>query len=290
MTRKAFSEQLIAMNSGWRKIKRNGWAGMLDQNLAEAEAFWDLCCSEPKDASVFEKVQSSTSTRVLRFKAGGQTYYFKEFRYSGLVKQLKVRRRGVRLQRIATELIKAGFETPRIVCHARRGTSAFVVSEAADATTTAYDILMRQTDMAPRDVQRFQVRFGKEIGRLHAAGFVHGDLRWGNILVRDEQSDAPAFVFIDNDRTRKYRKIPSSLRVKNLVQIKFPGALLDGPESDWDSMWEGYLAGNPEAMNNADRWRKRVDIKNAKRMAAWWKKPRNRHLLKQRLAEEERPA
>ncbi len=58
----------------------------------------------------------------------------------------------------------------------------------------------------------------REIGQLHKTGIVHGDLRLNNILL--EISDGkPVFYLIDNERNRKYRKIPRRLVKKNLVQV-----------------------------------------------------------------------
>jgi hypothetical protein len=49
--------------------------------------------------------------------------------------------------------------------------------------------------MRKRDLLR---RLGIEVARLHAAGFVHGDLVPPNLRWRDG-----TFVFLDNDRTRR---------------------------------------------------------------------------------------
>ena len=197
-------------------------------------------------------------------------------------------RRGTYLKRIADLLNEAGFESPHVVCHGRSGVRVFVVSEAANADESVYDLLTGISETPVPDLQRFRFLFGEEIGRLHAAGFVHGDLRWGNVLVRGADTGQPAFIYIDNDRTRKYRRIPAHQRIKNLIQIKYPGSLLDKPESDWDTVWEGYISGNPEVRTDATSWRRRVDVKNARRVAAWWKKPRNRHLLQEKRASEGR--
>ena len=60
--------------------------------------------------------------------------------------------------------------------------------------------------------------FGQEIGKLHAKGIFHGDLRLGNVLAQEKENDWQ-FFYLDNERTRKFNKIPDRLRIKNLVQI-----------------------------------------------------------------------
>lgn len=271
-----------------RKIQSNGWVLEVD-DVADATAFADLCCADPKESNpAFKAIHCSKATKVFRFEWEGRTYYYKEFFFRNLWKHRKIMRRGTHLKRIADLMAESDFETPRIVCHGRSGFRVFVVSEAANADESVYAILMEKSDAPVPDLPRFRFLFGKEIGRLHSAGFVHGDLRWGNVLVRGAETEQPNFVYIDNDRTQKYRSIPAHQRIKNLVQIKYPGSLLDKPESDWDAMWEGYVSGNSEVRADAESWRRRVDMKNARRVAAWWKKPRNRRLLKEKLLNEGR--
>ena len=272
-----------------RKIQSNGWV-LEVHDVANATGFAELCCSDLKGAnSIFEAIHCSKSTKVFRFEWGDRTYYYKEFFFRNLWKYRKIMRRGMHLKHIADLMEEAGFETPRIVCHGRSGLRVFVVSEAAKADESVYDILMEKSDALVPDLSRFRFLFGKEIGRLHSAGFVHGDLRWGNVLVRGAGAEQPSFVYIDNDRTQKYRCVPPRQRIKNLVQIKYPGSLLDHLESDWDAMWEGYVSGNSEVRSDAESWRRRVDMKNARRVASWWKKPRNRRLLEKRKANMEAP-
>ncbi len=62
-------------------------------------------------------------------------------------------------------------------------------------------------------------KLGYEIRRLHACGFVHGDMIPTNILIRNEGEEI-AFFYIDNDRTRRYRFwVPSILKKRNLIQL-----------------------------------------------------------------------
>jgi tRNA A-37 threonylcarbamoyl transferase component Bud32 len=265
-------------------FKADGWKVFCD-DIPDVDNFIAFCCIRNKhDVSEFEPVNSSKVTKVFRFKWNSQEYYYKEYLFQNVWKHRKIIRRGSHLKHIAGLLEKSGFETPKIVCYGRSGTRVFVVCDAAKFDSSVYDILVNKADSAELDIVRFRAGFGEEIGRLHTSGFVHGDLRWGNILVRGAESERPIFIFIDNDRTRKYRRIPARLRIKNLVQMKYPGSLLDRPESNWDDIWRGYISGNEEALTDAKNLRRRVDRKNARRVTAWWKKPRNRQLLKEREA------
>lgn len=60
----------------------------------------------------------------------------------------------------------------------------------------------------------------RQIRRFHDLGFVHGDLVASNIFVRRDPAMNLQFVFMDNDRTRRYPKwLPQSLWKRNLVQL-----------------------------------------------------------------------
>jgi len=79
---------------------------------------------------------------------------------------------------------------------------------------------------------------GAEVARLHHAGYLHGDLTPYNIMV--SAGDAPRFVFIDHDRTRKS---PAARflrpRMRNLVQLgrfDLPGV----GTTDRLRVWRGY--------------------------------------------------
>jgi serine/threonine protein kinase len=67
-------------------------------------------------------------------------------------------------------------------------------------------------------------RLALEIRRLHALGFIHGDLVPSNILVSKIPGEEVRFFFLDNDRTHRYPTwLPQSLWKRNLVQLnRFP--------------------------------------------------------------------
>jgi Ser/Thr protein kinase RdoA (MazF antagonist) len=67
---------------------------------------------------------------------------------------------------------------------------------------------------APRAKRALLRAIGAEVGRLHRAGFVHGDLVPPNVrLVGDR------LVFLDNDRTRRSRLLVRLVGRRNLVQL-----------------------------------------------------------------------
>jgi hypothetical protein len=109
-------------------------------------------------------------------------------------------------------LAAAGFAAPVVLLVGRSGRAGLLVT----ADTGGEDLLVALARLAsPGDDTRVRKRdllrrLGTEVARLHAAGFVHGDLVPPNLRWRDGE-----FVFLDNDRTR--RAWPGARR--NLVQL-----------------------------------------------------------------------
>jgi hypothetical protein len=94
-------------------------------------------------------------------------------------------------------------------------------------------------------------RLARLIRRFHHAGFVHGDLLAGNILIAAGADNDGEFYFMDNDRTRRY---PSwshqTLWKRNLIQLNrlpLPGISLQ----DRMRFLRAYL--NVKRLSAADR-------------------------------------
>jgi hypothetical protein len=67
---------------------------------------------------------------------------------------------------------------------------------------------------------------GSFIGRLHAEGFIHGDLRPGNVFAAVENGGF-RFALIDNERTVRRQPPPGRALLRNLMQLNMlaPGEL-----------------------------------------------------------------
>jgi serine/threonine protein kinase len=59
---------------------------------------------------------------------------------------------------------------------------------------------------------------GTFIGRIHATGFIHGDLRPGNVLAVLEQGRF-RFTLIDNERNVQKIPPPGKMLLRNLMQL-----------------------------------------------------------------------
>ena len=106
--------------------------------------------------------------------------------------------------------------------------------------------------------------FAKTVGRMHARGIFHGDLRLGNVLAAREGQNW-RFFFIDNERTRKFHRLPSRLRLKNLVQVNlFIHGITD---ADRLRFFGAYLAVNPTIQKHYRRWVEKIIAKTNKRLS-----------------------
>jgi hypothetical protein len=124
-------------------------------------------------------------------------------------------------------LAQNGFDVPVTVAigESRSGpfhSESFSVTIGIENTKRAIDIARQAREFVTteqfasfHDLTR---NFGITIGKMHANGIFHGDLRFGNVLFKPEGASW-RFFFIDNARTQKFMLLPLWLRIKNLVQL-----------------------------------------------------------------------
>ncbi|MGH7906693.1 MAG: lipopolysaccharide kinase InaA family protein [Candidatus Binataceae bacterium] len=76
-------------------------------------------------------------------------------------------------------------------------------------------LLARRGLEARREIMR---ALGREVARLHLAGFIHGDLTPFNVFV--SRGEPPGFIFIDHERTRRAPLLNRRrAQLRNLVQL-----------------------------------------------------------------------
>ncbi|MCH8193905.1 MAG: hypothetical protein IIA65_07800 [Planctomycetes bacterium] len=88
----------------------------------------------------------------------------------------------------------------------------------------------------------FLEALGTEIGYMHSQRLVHGDLRSGNIYI-EEESEGWRFCLLDNERTRRFRRVPQAQIVKNLVQVHL--FIHDVTQTDRARFFRAYLRQHP---------------------------------------------
>lgn len=249
-------------------VKSGEWRFHVCHNLANSD-FAHLCSLTNSELSnVMLPVASSVNTEVRRFFYKDTEYYLKEYFFVSWKKHFKVLNRGRRLIRIARTMREYGFLTPDVVAIGTSGWRRRVVTAAVKDARDVWDVLFPVDNQYRGFVDDgFVYDLGRTIGRLHESGFCHGDLRWRNILTRNDAGWR--FYFIDNDRTVRYRAgIPLRGRIKNLSQILFSGLLLRWPDCEWQTFQQGYFVQSTLSPFDRSKLIAKVESRAAKRFDA----------------------
>jgi len=180
-----------------------------------------------------EPVSSSKFARVYRLSGQQQsvtTLYFKQYIARSTLDVIKHLVRASRARRAfeaAKMLTENGFEVPAVVamgecrCGLFDKANFLVTLEIRGAKPIYKFVPDRLENLSQEQLRqkRDMIRaFGRTVGRMHAKGIFHGDLRLGNVLAK-QGKNGWRFFFLDNERTRRFYRLPPWLRLKNLVQI-----------------------------------------------------------------------
>ncbi|HUT30540.1 MAG TPA: lipopolysaccharide kinase InaA family protein [Sedimentisphaerales bacterium] len=224
-------------------------------------------------------VLSSEFTRVYRltvgFEGGTRGLYFKRYLSRSLwdfVKQLVRASKAKRALRGCLMLEENGFKTSPVVAAGERifgfmTTTSFLVTSEIETAKGIHQWLsdgFGELSGEQLELKRDLIRaFGRTIGRMHAAGIFHGDLRLANVLARREKNGWE-FFFLDNERTRKFRKLPGRLRLKNLVQAN----MIEQDITNTDRMrfFREYKGENAISRREAERLTGKILKKTSRRL------------------------
>ena len=159
--------------------------------------------------------------------------------------------RAFHILNISRKLEEAGFLCPKVILAARkRGSGLLGIPTDLIVTCAAPGRLVSNwltgADGQPRlnESERHEmlIRIGRELSKLHQAGFVHGDCHPGNYFWQPGQD---GFFYIDNDRTKKYPRRNLSGAIRNMVSAGF--FLLNPKHSrinreEWQDILEAYVS------------------------------------------------
>jgi tRNA A-37 threonylcarbamoyl transferase component Bud32 len=187
----------------------------------------------------------------------------KQFRNQGLRRSLDRRWRGSKARRswrVAHELVRHGFNTPRPVLlvesDAADGPSYFVSERLRGATEVRQFFRRLNDDPAPSefpvaDDADFLAQLGRFARRLHDAGVIFRDLSIGNVLARPTAGDDVDLVLLDLNRARIHTRPGLWRRIRDIC--RFPVIRTDDRRaflrgywgvipSRWDPRWWLYVA------------------------------------------------
>lgn len=225
------------------------------------------------------KLKSSDNANVWKFPVADRWCVFKEYLmrdpFDG-VKAFVGRSRAKRAWINGKMLTQEGTYTPQMLAFGGKRSfpltyQSFLVTEFISNSLGIYTLLKENLPLSLTKEQiklkRTMIRsFGSFIGRLHAKGFAHGDLRLDNILIAGWGTDEYRFFLIDNERNRYFQKgIPHRYRMKNLVQLN----MLVLPQvtfTDRIRFFRAYLFENPKLKPVEKEWMRNVFLKTRERL------------------------
>jgi len=149
--------------------------------------------------------RTSRHARTVRVAGPGGTLFVKHWEAPGAWRAWRAFRMGEALR-------GTGFAAPEPVLIASRGGAGLLVTRDVGGEELLAAAGRLGTQKAAK--RRLLRRLGAEVARLHGAGFVHGDLVPTNVRVCGD-----AFVFLDNDRTRRSALLVALTARRNLVQL-----------------------------------------------------------------------
>ena len=270
------------MDNNFDKIKRDNCTLFINKNFRNGNLEQALLAGEKtlQERYQLTPVLSSHSSRVCKFTASfdgmERWIYFKQYLCRSawdFIKHLVRPSRAKRAFKATLILEKNGFEAPVVVAMGECKSSFldrenFLATIEVEGARQIYqfipDKLENFTKKQLQDKRELIRTFGRTIGRMHAAGIFHGDLRLGNVLARQEESGW-RFSFIDNERTKKFHRLPRRLRLKNLVQLNmYPTRGLTN--TDRMRFFNAYLSVNPCVQSRYDNWVQKVVAKTNLRL------------------------
>ncbi len=159
--------------------------------------------------------------------------YFKEFFPRSPIEKLKALVKGsraTRARRQSEALLLAGFDAPQNICWGHLGSSheyLFTYAVPGFGITAWLRQELSARDPASLRKRRQLLReLGIFVGRMHATGFIHGDLRSSNVMAV-ERRDRFQFSLIDNERNVQQVPPTGKQLLKNIMQLNmlFPSDL-----------------------------------------------------------------
>jgi len=225
------------------------------------------------------RIPSSEFSRVYKLdipiNGHKKSMYLKHYCHRSFVDVIKHAVRASRAKRAFNACISLGensFNTADIVGYYESRLGPFIVDnvlvtkeiENARAILEVFKKICNNKGRAKLSCKRDLIRsFGSTIGQLHRKGFFHGDLRLGNILAKDDDGSW-RFFFLDNERTKRYRKLSERHQIKNLVQINlFREELSD---SDRMRFFREYWSSFSKDLNKGKALARKVLRKTEQRM------------------------
>lgn len=171
----------------------------------------------------WERVSSSAFSRVAVNRK--QQIYYKEYRARSPAAVLTAQVKGSRAARArinADALLQVGIDAPHNVLWGQLPGSReylFTVAEPGGGIDHWLSRTLPQRSKEQLLLRRQLLsELGTFVGRVHATGFVHGDLSPSNILAA-QLPDRFRFTLLNNERNTRRNPMPGKLLLRDLLQL-----------------------------------------------------------------------
>jgi len=221
-----------------RRVNENSWRGYVrlggTLDTALRKGLWP---PEQRQLQV-RKGRGRATSGIIQIEAEGVPLFFKRFRYrptSLTLRRLLSRERAMTNWKVASVLWAHGIATAKPEgCLWHRGEAWFLCEAQENAITLA--TLSRQPP-GPDACIEPSLGFALEIARMHEAGVLHRDLKWGNLLVDTHG----ALSIIDLDSARCYsHPVPANPAARDLARFVVGGLEAGLTESWLDEVAQRY--------------------------------------------------
>ena len=227
----------------------------------------------------FKEINASRFARTLICQTGfaGNCHmlYFKEYLFRSvwdIIKHLFRKSRARRAFNASIMLQQNGLNAPEVVAigelyYGPFRAKNFLITREIENAKDIYSYLYKYRRNITSQFRHYKrsliCELGRTIGKMHAAGIFHGDLRPGNILA-EHTGEHWKFFFMDNERTKQYQHLPYYFRLKNLVQVN----MLQNYFTNTDRMrfLKLYLQSNPNLKHNKQFLVRRVMLRTQQRL------------------------
>ena len=179
--------------------------------------------SDPAGAG-FKEVKRNASRTVYRGMIRDRAVYVKHYHSRSLAHRLGRLFGQIDAHHEMTfsqHLAAAGVSTPHVLAARWHGGEHWLVTAAVEPATPAdawHDRLDADNPVDQRSLRRSTYALAELIGRMHAAGVLHGDLHCGNVLVQTV-GDEIRLVLTDLHRARRCRRPSRRALAANLAQL-----------------------------------------------------------------------
>jgi Lipopolysaccharide kinase (Kdo/WaaP) family len=210
-------------------LKEDGWILRVDSDN------WSRALWQSILANIQEQVPSRHPQTIrlnLPEERHQKSYFLKVYHPTSAwsaVKDWFRASKALRFQKQGIALSNAGFLVPSAIAagekrHFGMLKTAFVLTLGIDGAPLPIFLKenagRRNTGLSVIEKRAALQALARQIRRFHDLGFVHGDLVPSNIFVCRDPAMHLQFVFMDNDRTRRYPQwLPQALWKRNLVQL-----------------------------------------------------------------------